>query len=327
MRLQECWLCDDELTATSEHIIPASIGGKKTVRDFICRNCNSRTGHEWDIAVTTFESWKFQLSPDLHVNPQRGRPIRGRMGDTELNVFIDAGGQVRMGYNPPVISDNAAGEVFYQFTSDPGRVDELFDSVNRLLLRKNRAPMSRDEFDARIQHNVTHQPVVSFTLKLDMPKYYRSIVKTSMAMAFSTGVHPTECENAVRYLRDETLEEAGVVSLPGTTLDGTIEDWVNYHAVTIFGFQSSRQLIGEVLYFGSVAGLVILSNSYDGPSIVEGHSINLKTGEYVDANLQMPDLHLPAYSVFELMKGRLGLFKSPMVYQILSNLNRIVDQA
>ena len=93
------------------------------------------------------------------------------------------------------------------------------------------------------------------------------------------------CEKAVRYLRDETIDEEGVVALPGTSLEGTIDDWTSYHAVTIFGFPEKRKLIAEVLYFGSVAGLVILSDSYDGPRIIAGHTINLITGEYVDADL------------------------------------------
>lgn len=327
MRIQLCWLCDGELTATNEHIIPNSMGGKKTVRNFICRDCNSRTGHEWDVAVTDFERWKFHLSPDLRINPQQGRPVRAQMGDRGLNAFVDTGGQVRLGYNPPAKFQNEKGEVVHEFTCDPSRVDDLFDSVNKFLLRRKMPPMTRDEFDARIVYKVTHQPVVNFTLKLDMPKYYRSIVKTAVAMAFSVGVCPTDCENAVRYLRDEALSEAGVVSLPGTNLEGKLEDWMNFHAVTIFGFPSSRKLVGEVLYFGSVAGLIVLSNSYDGPSTFEGHSINLKTGEYVDADLRLPNLHLPEHSVLGLMESRLERFKSPMICQVRSNLNQIIERA
>ena len=325
--LNECWLCHKILTRTREHIIPESMGGKKTVHGFICRDCNSRTGHDWDVAVTNFESWKFHLQRDLLINPQQRRPIRGRMADPRLNVFVDSGGEVRFGFNPPTRTQKATGEVVYEFVCDPSRVDDLFESVNTLLQRRNMPPMTRDEFDTRLRYDSVTQPVVNFPLQLAMPKYYRSVAKTAMAMAFSLGINPMDCENAVRYLRDEEAGEDGVVTLPDTSLRGLADDWIRYHAVTIFGFPQARRLIGEVLYFGSVVGLVALSDSYSGPDIIAGHSIDLRTGQYADADFNLPSLHLPVDSVVELLKMRTRRFKSPMVLQAMRAQYGIGGQA
>ena len=172
--MKTCWLCLRDLTETKEHIIPESMGGRKTVRGFICRACNSKTGHDWDAAVTEFESWKFHLLSNLKINPQQSKPIRGSMPDTGMNVFIHSGVQIRLGSNAPVKTQLDTGEVHYKFSCDPSRVDDLFASMNTLLQRRGKAPMTRDEFDARIKHRVTHQPVVSFSLQLHIPKYYRS---------------------------------------------------------------------------------------------------------------------------------------------------------
>ena len=325
--MKTCWLCDKELTETREHIIPESMGGRKTVRGFICRDCNSETGHGWDAAVTTFESWKFNLNSMLRINPQQGRPIRAKMGDTGMNVLIGAGLQMRLGFNSPVRTQTESGQEVIQFACDPSQVDGLFDPVNTLLQRKGMARMTREEFDARITRHETPQPEINFSLQMNMPKYYRALVKTAMAMAFSLGVNPMACEKAVRYLRDETIDEEGVVALPDTSLEGTIDDWTSYHAVTIFGLLEDRKLIGEVLYFGSVAGLVILSDSCDGPRIIAGHAVNLRTGEYVDADLDLPDLILPEDAATNLLRERVGRFKSPMLLEVLSALSPpIVDQ-
>lgn len=46
-----CILCSTRLTGetdSGEHIIPDAIGGRKAVRGFICKDCNSRTGTDWD---------------------------------------------------------------------------------------------------------------------------------------------------------------------------------------------------------------------------------------------------------------------------------------
>ena len=317
-----CWLCGNELTTTKEHIIPKSMGGKKTVVGFICLDCNSRTGKDWDAAVHKFESWKFHLDPNLRVNPQQGNRIRVRMTDTGLNAFLEPVSQVRLGHNRPVKIQEEAGQEVWQFTADAGEVDSLFESVNTFLQRKGKTPMTRAGFDADVNHNVILQPEVSFQLKLEIPNYFRSLVKTCMAMAFSVGVRPMECEKALLYLRDEAMDEEGVVTVPGISLEGTIDDWSNYHAVTIVSFPSSRQLIGEVLYFGRVAGLVHLSDSYCGPRIIKGHAINLRTKEYVDADLNLPDLHLPAHSVKDLWETKLGRFKSPILLQAMDDLSK-----
>ena len=43
-----CALCDMEITRYKEHVIPNAIGGRKKVKGFICKSCNSKSGAEWD---------------------------------------------------------------------------------------------------------------------------------------------------------------------------------------------------------------------------------------------------------------------------------------
>ena len=75
--------------------------------------------------------------------------------------------------------------------------------------------MTRDEFDARLKHSMrTPQPGRKLYVAVyRYTKYYRSLVKTAMAMAFSAGISPADCGKAVRYLRDESIGEEGVVTL------------------------------------------------------------------------------------------------------------------
>jgi len=47
----ECALCDIKITKdndTKEHIIPNAIGGRKKITGFICKDCNLRSGDEWE---------------------------------------------------------------------------------------------------------------------------------------------------------------------------------------------------------------------------------------------------------------------------------------
>ena len=50
----KCVLCRrpavDE-SKSKEHIIPAALGGRRTVTGFICRTCNSDAGNTWDATL------------------------------------------------------------------------------------------------------------------------------------------------------------------------------------------------------------------------------------------------------------------------------------
>ena len=48
---KRCAICDESLTEENnhrEHVIPEALGGRRAIKDFLCRSCNNRTGSEWD---------------------------------------------------------------------------------------------------------------------------------------------------------------------------------------------------------------------------------------------------------------------------------------
>ena len=60
-----CVLCGDSASGderSSEHIILAALGGRRTVSGFICRQCNSDTGRTCDAALAaSLEGWTILL--------------------------------------------------------------------------------------------------------------------------------------------------------------------------------------------------------------------------------------------------------------------------
>ena len=73
MAIQHCTLCKSEINAnngSAEHLILNAIGGRKKVEGFICQDCNSRSGSEWDNRLAQ------QLEPLcllLGISRQRGK--------------------------------------------------------------------------------------------------------------------------------------------------------------------------------------------------------------------------------------------------------------
>ena len=72
-RTMPCAFCGATLTNSNtsrEHVFPNAIGGRKTVDNFICSNCNNKTGEDWD--ATLVEQLR-PLCTMLNVNRPRGR--------------------------------------------------------------------------------------------------------------------------------------------------------------------------------------------------------------------------------------------------------------
>lgn len=70
----QCALCGKPFADgddSREHIIPNTIGGRNKVGGFLCRDCNSKTGQEWDSELAG------QLNPVsnlLEIKRERGSP-------------------------------------------------------------------------------------------------------------------------------------------------------------------------------------------------------------------------------------------------------------
>ena len=72
-RTMSCAFCRATLTninSSREHVFPNAIGGRKTVDNFICSDCNSKTGADWD--ATLIEQLR-PLCTMLNVKRSRGR--------------------------------------------------------------------------------------------------------------------------------------------------------------------------------------------------------------------------------------------------------------
>ena len=315
-RISTCWLCDRELTESKEHIIPESMGGRRIVTGFICNSCNSTTGHKWDSAVIAWEGWKFKLLPGLQVNPQTKRPLKGRMTEGGQEVAISDDLDIELAH----ITKSQTSDTEVTFSCDLSKKEDLFVAVNKFLERNGQVQITQATFESQLQSESKANELIEFVVSMNGPKYYRSIVKTAMSMAFSLGIRPERCEKATQYLRDEGMSEAGRISKPSNSLQGLIEQWMQWHVVTISGSPENSQLLGEVVYFGQVAGVAFLSEQYAGPPLLFSHSVNLATGEYEDTNLLMPKLFLPPQVSEGLAQSKLAKNKSPMALQLLRGM-------
>ena len=106
---KRCALCNTPIrneNGSKEHVIPNAIGGRKTVYNFICKDCNSATGAKWDHELVT------QLKPPctlLNIRRQRGenQPVLVEtVGGDKIFIYADG----RMSMHGTVFTERALGD-------------------------------------------------------------------------------------------------------------------------------------------------------------------------------------------------------------------------
>ena len=87
----ECALCKTLLTGdnvSKEHIFPKAIGGRRTVKRFICTSCNNSTGQDWDSELTRHLKPLCTMLAVKRKRPNRPFDVEGRDG-TKLRYHPD----------------------------------------------------------------------------------------------------------------------------------------------------------------------------------------------------------------------------------------------
>jgi hypothetical protein len=89
IRQPTCAICESNITSendSNEHVIPQSIGGRKTIRGFICRSCNNRVGESWDAVLAKQLNW-FTAAFGVKCERSKGASAAVRTADgNELHI-------------------------------------------------------------------------------------------------------------------------------------------------------------------------------------------------------------------------------------------------
>ena len=137
-----CALCDAELAGSAlsfEHVIPESLGGRKSTDKVLCRDCNSRTGHEWDAQLAKqLLPFAQMVFPDGHRSGPKQRRIRDSQGNS---LILKAG--IRGGAEHPQSRMRQVEDKCEMTISAPSRqraVQEI-----RRLVKEGELPEGREE--------------------------------------------------------------------------------------------------------------------------------------------------------------------------------------
>ena len=269
-----CAFCKTPLnddTDSKEHIIPNAIGGRKTVRNFICKQCNSRTGEKWDKALVE------QLQPIctmLNIKRRRGdnQPLTVETIGGEQFVLLPDGS---MTIPKTIFSERNLGNAT-EINIRARSIQELKKMLPGLKRKYPNLDIEEVLRQATPKQQYLKEPFhISLESRGDLAG--RSIVKSCLALAYQAGLDIGDCEHAKKYLLGNGGPCFGYYN--ETDVVRNRPSNVFFHCIFVCGDPESKLILAYAEYFGCYRVVACLSSSYDGPRFSQCYAIDPLTGK------------------------------------------------
>lgn len=293
-----CCFCDVEISPSNdsgEHIIPNAIGGRKKIRGFICKKCNSTTGSLWDIDLSSQFGW---FSLIFRIKRQRGnvQPVDVTTCDGR-NLKMQADGSF-------ILAAPFYGEII-----DGDKVQIRIQAQNVRQARKMMEGVKKkfpkadlDEILANMEDRMMPlDSLVKLSFTFGGANYGRSVVKTALALAFANGIVLSKASLSLKYLLEGVPEgDAPYGLFYSRDLVENRDRTKIFHCVALKGDPARKTLIAYVEYFSFVRYIVLLSNTYEGKEISSYYAVDPIAGKEVPLQVS---LNLTDKELVEILAG------------------------
>lgn len=279
-----CMICGEEITTkndTAEHIIPNAIGGRRTVKGFICRECNSTTGATWDAEVAR---QLHALSILIGVSRDSGDTPPMRVV-TNANEQLTIARDGKLSFSKPAIRktpmDGGKMSIHIKARSE-GEARTILEGM-----KKKYPDIDIDDALSRMNVNEIYaNGLVNHNLSFGGEVSGRSVVKSCLALAFASGVDWSTCKLGVEYVRNRSAEACFGYFNERDLVTGRTDGLpLNCVAVTADGVHGL--VLGYAEYFGIHRIVACLADDYDGPSKLSGYGIDPRSGEQVEISVEL----------------------------------------
>jgi HNH endonuclease len=182
-----CLVCDSEITDandTEEHLVPRAIGGRRTVRRFICKGCNDSSGATWEAEIARQLQ---SLSLLFATNRQKGKTpsLKVITSKDEALTISDEG----LSLSAPKIIRAPDGTAVQIVARNEAEARDILQGLKRkhasidVEAELAKGQLKEDYAKGFVKHNLTFAG----------PSAGRSIVKSCLALAHSQRFNWTMC--------------------------------------------------------------------------------------------------------------------------------------
>ena len=277
-----CAFCGTSLTAehtSREHVLPNALGGRKTVSNFICVDCNSRTGAGWDKELVQ------QLRPlctMLNVNRARGKNQHFVVETTsDRNLVVKPDGSMTIA--TPVFNERKLDNES-KITIRARTMAELKTMVSGL--KRNYPQIDVDEAMKKAER-IREYSAEPYAISLNVGGLLagRSIIKSCLAMVYDAGFDISHCKEAELYLLKNGMPCFGYFNERDVVKNRP--EKVFFHCVHVRGDPERRQMLAYVEYFGWLRIIACLSNSYAGEVFSHCYAVDPVSGRELDLDIEL----------------------------------------
>lgn len=278
-----CAICGKEITASDnseEHIIPASLGGRRTVSDFLHGHCNNEAGATWDGELAK------QLQPlilNFGVKRQGGQALKMKVATTAGEEFLlGPGGSLEM--LKPII-EKADPEIGNTYKIQVGSRADGRKVLNGLKRKHPEIDIEASLACIRVEETYLKAPI-QLNLQFGGEESGRSLVKSTLALAYDAGLPVDLCQDALGYLRGSKAPCFGYYY----TGDLIVErpTGVPLHCIAIEARPDTGLILGYAEYFGINRAVVCLGHGYQGEPVRKVYAIDPRTGMQLDLAVDLP---------------------------------------
>lgn len=277
-----CAFCGTPFTKTNdsrEHLIPNAIGGRRALRHFLCKDCNNRSGRDWDSVLSD------QLKPLctlLNIDRQR-RSVRAlrvkTLGGDTFQLHADGSAALP---HTTVKRTHTANQVAIAVSAPS--VPELEKTLRGLARTYPQIDVEEAIQDATVTRKYQSDPWY-IPLHFGGLEAGRSVIKSLTALAAYVGIDIEDLEHAKEYLLSSGKPCFGFCN--DTDVVRNRPDDIFFHCVAIAGDPQTGQILGYVEYFGYQRIVGCLSSTYSGPPFKWCYAIDPIRGEELDLEIEL----------------------------------------
>ena len=295
IKMTKCILCNKTINSnndSAEHIIPNAIGGVEKIKGFLCRKCNSETGHKWDAVLAK------QLN----------------------SLSVLCGIKRDDGVSPPETFETIKGLKIKKFPDgsieypDPKYKYEESNGQKKITIRNLRSPEEArkrlGDLEKKYSGKIISKQIedkyffLEDASKLNLTiggivEVNRSILKTALAFASHSKVNPHECEAAKKYLTETTAVPFGYYYEKDLVNNRPKNSII--HCLAISGNPKTKLLLAYIEYFSLHRIIVCLDDNYIGKYISNTYGIDPTTGKELKLNI---DIQIAKHGLKEIYEGK-----------------------
>jgi len=281
MNCIDCNRLIDELNDSREHLILNAIGGRKRVRGLLCRVCNPTAGYTWDKELA---SQLAPLSSLFAVKRQRGETQPQKVTTASGETFYRRPDGVLVP-SRPVYKEVPRSDGTVQVQIQARTMEEARDVLRGAKRKYPNIDVEKTLAKVQIEQRYLDEPV-RFSCGIGGAQAGRSIVKSALCLAVSSGVDPRACTDACAYLKKaEAVPCFGYYYQRDLLLNRPKA--VPLHCVAVSNRGTEGQLLAYAEFFGVHRVVIRLAEDYAGPDIHVSYAVNPMLGKKLDVTFSL----------------------------------------